>query len=225
MDKKTLRGIMPAGLGAVQRRLVEDLADGGWAPVAAGRRLGRQEASSLRQAARTLAAHGIVELRRSEDGLEARLLLREAEPTPEQREAASKRRKRRAEQADRDERILALHDLGLSQREIAGLLGVSQPAVSQRLSGAMVRTGRMAEEAAKREHAIRAENAAADAETAERLVGEAAARLEAAALCASELARLDPGRAVELRAAVAGDVGDIEAWIAKIWIVLDLFDQ
>lgn len=192
MDKKTLRGIMPAGLGAVQRRLVEDLADGGWAPVAAGRRLGRQEASSLRQAARTLAAHGIVELRRSEDGLEARLLLREAEPTPEQREAAAKRRKRRAEQADRDERILALHDLGLSQREIAGLLGVSQPAVSQRLSGAMVRTGRMA---------------------------------EAAALCASELARLDPGRAVELRAAVAGDVGDIEAWIAKIWIVLDLFDQ
>lgn len=209
MDKKTLRGIMPAGLGAVQRRLVEDLADGGWAPVAAGRRLGRQEASSLRQAARTLAAHGIVELRRSEDGLEARLLLREA---------AAKRRKRRAEQADRNERILALHDLGLSQREIAGLLGVSQPAVSQRLSGAMVRTGRMAEEAAKREHAIRAE-------TAERLVGEAAARLEAAALCASELARLDPGRAVELRAAVAGDVGDIEAWIAKIWIVLDLFDQ
>lgn len=219
MDKKTLRGIMPAGLGAVQRRLVEDLADGGWAPVAAGRRLGRQEASSLRQAARTLAAHGIVELRRSEDGLEARLLLREPEPTPEQREAAAKRRKRRAEQADRDERILALHDLGLSQREIAGLLGVSQPAVSQRLSGAMVRTGRMAEEAAEREHAIRAENAAADAETAERLVREAAA------LCASELARLDPGRAVELRAAVAGDVGDIEAWIAKIWIVLDLFDQ
>lgn len=219
MDKKTLRGIMPAGLGAVQRRLVEDLADGGWAPVAAGRRLGRQEAASLRQAARTLAAHGIVELRRSEDGLEARLLLREPEPTPEQREAAAKRRKRRAEQADRDERILALHDLGLSQREIAGLLGVSQPAVSQRLSGAMVRTGRMAEEAAEREHAIRAENAAADAETAERLVREAAA------LCASELARLDPGRAVELRAAVAGDVGDIEAWIAKIWIVLDLFDQ